>query len=106
MLWLKEHHPIFQAIALLLFCAAILGPWGISADGVPPADWCSAPYILLREDRCVRLTPGIELLGIGGVLLFSVPFAVLTGESLPWILSARCSLFALFCCLSCLCSAH
>lgn len=83
MLWFKEHHPIFQAIALLLFCAAILGPWGISADGVPPADWCSEPYILLREDRCVRLTPGIELLGIGGLLLFSVPFAVLTGGITP-----------------------
>ncbi|MEJ2599442.1 MAG: hypothetical protein P8Z00_13990 [Anaerolineales bacterium] len=83
MLWLKEHHHIFQAIALLLFCAAILGPWGISDDGVPPADWCSEPYITLRADRCVRLMPGIEFLGIGGLLLFTVPFAVLTGGITP-----------------------
>ncbi|MEJ2709823.1 MAG: hypothetical protein P8074_19585 [Anaerolineales bacterium] len=83
MLWLKEHHHIFQATALLLFCAAILGPWGISADGVPPADWCSEPYILLRADRCVRLMPGIEILGFAGQLLFAVPFAAITGDITP-----------------------
>ena len=83
MQWLKKHHYIYQAIALLLFCAAILGPWGVSADGVPPADWCREPYIPLRADRCVRLMPGIEFLGIGGQLLFAVPFAVLTGEITP-----------------------
>ncbi|MEJ2600592.1 MAG: hypothetical protein P8Z00_19820 [Anaerolineales bacterium] len=79
MSWLKEHHQIFQAIALLLFLAAILGPWGTSADGVPLADWCREPNILIREDRCVRLMPGIELLGIGSQILF----AVLTGEVNP-----------------------
>jgi hypothetical protein len=49
---------------LLLFVAAILGPWTYTFDGVPPAEWdmCDEPFFLLNEVRCASLVTGATIL--------------------------------------------
>jgi hypothetical protein len=48
--------------ALVLLLVAIAGPWTDSSDGVPPAEWCRDPNILLANGRCVKLVSGAEVL--------------------------------------------
>jgi hypothetical protein len=47
---------------LVLLLVAIAGPWTYTSDGVPPAEWCRDPNILLENGHCVRLVSGVEIL--------------------------------------------
>lgn len=56
----------------MLLLVAILGPWVYTSDGVPPAEWCDPPYILLESDRCVKLESGVTVLIFVVSVLFSM----------------------------------
>jgi hypothetical protein len=47
---------------LVLLTLALLGPWTLSNDGVPPPEWCRDPFLLLESGRCVELVSGITVL--------------------------------------------
>ena len=51
-----------RVVVLIFLLVAIMGPWTYSSDGVPPAEWCRDPNILLENERCVRLVSGAEVL--------------------------------------------
>ena len=56
----------------MLLLVAILGPWVYTSDGVPPAEWCDPPYILLESDRCVKLESGVTVVIFMVSVLFSM----------------------------------
>ena len=60
--WIYQHQNTWRAAILLLLLVTILGPWVYTSDGVPPAEWCRAPNILLESDRCVKLESGATIL--------------------------------------------
>ena len=77
--WIQQRQNIWRASILLLLLVAILGPWTYSADGMPPAEWCRAPNILLENDRCVKLVSGASILAFTASVLFSMGPALATG---------------------------
>jgi len=86
MSWINEHKNVGRVAVLVLLLVAMMGPWTYSSDGVPPAEWCRAPNILLENGRCVRLVTGAtvladrarEFLGVFlftmGIFLLMLPF--------------------------------
>ncbi len=74
MAWINRRKNVVRVAGLILLLVAIVGPWTYSADGVPPAEWCRAPNILLENGHCVRLVSGAEVLTfmIGGFLSLNV----------------------------------
>jgi len=62
MSWINEHKNIGRVAVLMLLLVAMMGPWTYTADGVPPAEWCRDPNILLENRRCVRLVSGATVL--------------------------------------------
>ncbi len=62
MAWINRRKNIVRVAALLLLLVAVLGPWTDTSDGVPPAEWCRDPLILLDNGRCVRHVSGVEVL--------------------------------------------
>ena len=73
-------HKIVRLVVLVLLVAAILGPWGYSADGVPPPEWCADPNFLLTPERCVRLLPGTEILSLLGSFIIALPAMLSSSE--------------------------
>lgn len=74
MAWINRRKNIVRVATLLLLLVAVLGPWTDTSDGVPPAEWCRDPLILLDNGRCVRLVSGVEILTfiIGAVISLNV----------------------------------
>jgi hypothetical protein len=70
--WIYQHQNRWRAAILLLLLVAILGPWVYTSDGVPPAEWCRPPYILMESDRCVKLESGVTILIFMVSALFSM----------------------------------
>ncbi len=66
---------------LMLLLVAIMGPWTYTSDGVPPAEWCRAPLILLENDRCVRLVSGATVLTFMAGAFLSMSVGLVTGAT-------------------------
>ena len=79
MAWFHRHSNIWRVTILFLLLVAIAGPWTYSADGVPPAEWCQAPNILLTSDRCVKLESGATILTIMVSVLLGIGPALVSG---------------------------
>lgn len=62
MAWINQRRNVVRGALLILLLVAIVGPWTYSSDGLPPAEWCRDPNILLENGRCVRLVSGAEVL--------------------------------------------
>jgi len=75
------HRNAWRVAALVLLVVAILGPWAFSGDGVPPAEWCDDPLILLENDRCVRLVPGATVFAFIVSAFFQIGVGLATGEA-------------------------
>jgi len=58
--WINEHKSVGRVAVLMLLLVAMMGPWTYTADGVPLAEWCRDPNILLENGRCVRLMSGAD----------------------------------------------
>ncbi|MCK4725285.1 MAG: hypothetical protein KAT29_05775 [Anaerolineales bacterium] len=74
MAWINRRKNVVRVAVLILLLVAIVGPWTYTSDGMPPAEWCRDPNILLENGRCVRLVPGAEVLTfmIGAFLSLNV----------------------------------
>ncbi len=59
---INRHKGVLRGAMLILLLAAMVGPWFFSEDGVPPAEWCHEPNILLGNGRCASLVSGVEVL--------------------------------------------
>ena len=81
MSWINEHKSVGRVAVLMLLLVAIMGPWTYSSDGVPPAEWCRAPNILLENDRCVRLVSGATVLTFMVSAFFSMSVGLVTGAT-------------------------
>jgi hypothetical protein len=62
MAWMNQRKDRVRVAVLVLLLVAIVGPWTYTSDGMPPAEWCRSPNILLGNGRCVRLMSGVEVL--------------------------------------------
>ena len=60
--WINRRKNVVRVAVLILLLVAIVGPWTYTSDGMPPAEWCRDPNILLDNGRCVRLVSGAEVL--------------------------------------------
>ena len=60
--WIFEQKQLLRAVLLALLVFAVGMPWGYTSDGVPPPEWCAAPYILLEDGRCVGKILGAEII--------------------------------------------
>lgn len=78
-IWFTQRQNIWRVAILSLLLVAILGPWAYSADGVPPAEWCRAPHILLENDRCVKLVSGASILIFTVRVFYSMGLALVSG---------------------------
>ena len=81
MSWINEHKNVGRVAVLMLLLVAIMGPWTYSSDGVPPAEWCRAPLILLENDRCVRLVSGATVLTFMVGAFLSMSVGLVTGAT-------------------------
>jgi hypothetical protein len=77
---INKHKNVWRVAVLVLLVVAIVGPWTFSADGVPPAEWCDAPLILLENGRCVRLVSGATILAFMASAFFQLSVGLVTGE--------------------------
>ena len=68
--WIIQHKGSLRGAALILLLVAMAGPWFFNDDGMPPAEWCHEPNILLENGSCVSLVSGVEIYSfmIGGSL--------------------------------------
>ena len=81
MSWIDEHKNVGRVAVLMLLLVAMMGPWTYSSDGVPPAEWCRAPLILLENDRCVRLVSGATVLTFMVGAFLSMSVGLVTGAT-------------------------
>jgi hypothetical protein len=81
MSWINEHKNFGRVAALMLLLVAIMGPWTYSSDGVPPAEWCDDPLILLENERCVRLVSGATVLTFVIGVFLSMSVGLVTGAT-------------------------
>jgi len=72
--WLDKHKTAWRIALLVLLAVSFAGPWYYSSDGVPPAEWCRDPLVLLENGRCVRLVSG-AFLGLTMAAFFPVMVA-------------------------------
>lgn len=70
--WIVRRQNTWRVAILVLLLVAILGPWSYSADGLPPAEWCHVPNILLENELCVKLVSGASILAFMARVLFSM----------------------------------
>ena len=76
MAWIIHHKSWVRIAVFGLLVVAILGPWGYAHDGVPPAEWCHPPFLLLENGSCVGRESGaffllISIIGFpAGILQF------------------------------------
>ena len=94
MAWIINHKSWVYVITIPLIIFAVLGPWGYSRDGVPPAEWCRPPFILLENNNCVEQVPGFFMLFVYMITFPAGIMQFLTGELLLSDLW-RYSLFAI-----------
>ena len=80
MSWLSHNHKTIQLTLLLLLLTSFIGPWNYTADGVPPAEYCDPPLVLLTPDRCVKLVPGAEMVAYLVVNAPQMLLGMLNGE--------------------------
>jgi hypothetical protein len=81
MSWMSKHKTVGRAAVLTLLLVAIMGPWTSSADGTPPAEWCSDPLILREDGTCERLVSGGEILAFVPIAFFSMSAQLVRGEA-------------------------
>jgi hypothetical protein len=95
MSWVSEHKNAWRITVLVLLVVAMVGPWTYSSDGVPPAEWCDDPLILLENGRCVKLVSGATVLAFWATAFFQMGVDLTAGET---VLGGRASefLFAFF----------
>jgi hypothetical protein len=79
--WINEHKNVGRVAVLMLLLVAIMGPWTYSSDGVPPAEWCRDPNILLENDRCVKLVSGARILTFMAGAFLSMSVGLVTGAT-------------------------
>ncbi len=70
-----------RVAVLMLLLVAMMGPWTYTADGVPPAEWCRDPNILLENGRCVRLVSGATVLTFMAGAFLSMSVGLVTGAT-------------------------
>jgi hypothetical protein len=58
MTWIIQHKRGVRLAVLALLIIAVVGPWGYTRDGVPPAEWCRPPFLLLENGSCVGQVSG------------------------------------------------
>lgn len=95
MAWIIQHKNWVRIAVLALLIIAILGPWGYTRDGVPPAEWCQHPFLLLENGSCVGRDSGAFFLLVS---IIGFPAGILQFLSGELVLSdlGRQSIFALF----------
>ena len=81
MSWINEHKSVGRVAVLVLLLVAIIGPWTYSSDGVPPAEWCRDPNILLENGRCVKLVSGARILTFMAGAFLSMSVGLVTGAT-------------------------
>ncbi len=81
MSWINEHKNVGRVAVLMLLLVAMMGPWTYTADGVPPAEWCRDPNILLENGRCVRLVSGATVLTFMAGAFLSMSAGLVTGAT-------------------------
>jgi hypothetical protein len=74
-----RHENGARTTVLLLLVVALLGPFTYTSDGVPPPEWCDAPYLLLKDGRCVETLSAAELLALATGFLLTMSAGVVTG---------------------------
>jgi len=95
MAWIIQHKNWVRIAVLALLIITILGPWGYAHDGVPPAEWCQPPFLLLENGNCVGRESGAFYLLIS---IIGFPAGIMQFLSGELVLSdlGRHSMFALF----------
>jgi hypothetical protein len=81
MSWINAHKNTGRVAVLVLLLMAIIGPWTYTSDGVPPPEWCRAPLILLKSDRCVRPMSGLEVLSFMAGAFLTMSAGLMTGAT-------------------------
>jgi hypothetical protein len=81
MTWINEHKNVGRVAVLVLLLVSCIGPWAYTADGVPPAEWCRDPNILLENGRCVRLVSGATVLTFMAGAFLSMSVGLVTGAT-------------------------
>jgi len=79
--WINAHKDIGRVAVLVLLLTAIIGPWTYTSDGVPPPEWCRAPFILLENGHSVRLVPGSEVLSFMTGAFLTMSAGLVTGAT-------------------------
>jgi len=95
MAWINQHKSWVHTAVFALLIIAILGPWGYAHDGVPPAEWCHPPFLLLENGSCVGRESGAFFLLVS---IIGFPAGILQFLSGELVLSdlGRQSIFTLF----------
>ena len=95
MAWIIQHKSCVRFAVFALLIIAFLGPWGYAHDGVPPAEWCRPPFLLLENGSCVGRESGAFFLLIS---IIGFPAGILQFLSGELVLSdlGRYSVFTLF----------
>jgi len=81
MSWVSEYKNAWRVAVLVLLVVAMVGPWTYSSDGVPPAEWCDDPLILLENGRCVKLVLGATVLAFWATAFFQMSMDLVAGET-------------------------
>jgi hypothetical protein len=95
MAWIIQHKSWVGLAVAAALVIAIVGPWAYARDGVPPAEWCQPPNILLENGSCVGRNSGAYFLLLS---IIGFPAGILQIISGELVLSdlLRYSVFPLF----------
>ena len=93
--WIIQHRSWVGIAVAAALVIAIVGPWAYTRDGVPPAEWCQPPLILLEDGSCVGRNSGAYFLLLSIIGFPAGILQILSGEL---VLSEllRYSVFPLF----------
>ena len=78
--WLRKPANLLKIAGLILWIAALVGPWSFTKDGVPPPEWCSSPHILTDNGNCVDTLSGGTILSFFGIAFASLFAGLLGGK--------------------------
>lgn len=79
---IANHRTIWRIGLLVLLAVSFAGPWYVTSDGVPPAEWCRDPLILLQNGQCVDLVSGAFVLLFTAATLPSIAVQIAEGAEL------------------------
>jgi hypothetical protein len=99
MSFLHEHQNLIRLVLLLLFVVALAGPWFFDEDSVEPRGYCDERFVLVAEDRCATLVPGMQvIIMLPLIVLATLLPMLLAGQlsSLPGMIAVFLTLLALF----------